>query len=271
MSRKCQWFAVGAGLLTRPPSVDRDARRARRLGAPPYRVSPCGASFFPSDGKETKGSPGETHIAVGAGLGPARPRFMGTAPSGAPPTRTLCHGWSEPGAVVKWCRPKFCAGPGPSGPEGINTWNRILRAGTSAEGYRDNPRKRGSGGGATMGGDAHRSPPPVAFCLLCRRGQRRSPRRAKPCKVRRAESSRPTDVMVHEGRACLGPVPTAIHDHFRDMAGGASPSPTGWQEKRSSAADGRPLSAAPTAISGPFIACGDTESVSWLRRPSYRP
>ena len=64
------------------------------------------------------------------------------------------------------------------------------------------PRKfRGSGGGATMGGDAHRSPPPAAFCLLCRRGQRRSPRRAKPCKVRRAESSRPTGVMVHGGRA----------------------------------------------------------------------
>ena len=33
-------------------------RRARRLGAPSHRVSPCGASFFPSDGKETKGSPG---------------------------------------------------------------------------------------------------------------------------------------------------------------------------------------------------------------------
>ena len=28
-------------------------------GAPPHRVSPCGASFFPSDGKETKGSPGD--------------------------------------------------------------------------------------------------------------------------------------------------------------------------------------------------------------------
>ena len=33
--------------------------RARRLGAPSHRVSPCGASFFPSDGKETKGSPGD--------------------------------------------------------------------------------------------------------------------------------------------------------------------------------------------------------------------
>jgi hypothetical protein len=29
------------------------------------------------------------------------------------PTLTLCHGWSEPGAAVKWCRPKFCADQGP--------------------------------------------------------------------------------------------------------------------------------------------------------------
>ena len=35
------------------------------------RISPCGASFFPSDGKETKGSPGETHIAVGNRFPPA--------------------------------------------------------------------------------------------------------------------------------------------------------------------------------------------------------
>ncbi len=70
------------------------------------------------------------------------------------------------------------------------------------------PRKfRGSGGGATMGGDAHRSPPPAAFCLLCRRGQRRSPRRAKPCKVRRAESSRPTGITAHgDGRAGVPPL-----------------------------------------------------------------
>ena len=50
--------------------------------------------------------------------------------------------------------------------------------------------------------------PPAAFWSLCRRGQRDSPRRAKPCKVRRAESSRPTGVMVHGGRAGLGPAPT---------------------------------------------------------------
>ena len=35
------------------------------------------------------------------------------------PICTLCHGWSEPGAAVKWHRPKFCTPSGPSGPEGI--------------------------------------------------------------------------------------------------------------------------------------------------------
>ena len=34
-------------------------------------VPPCGAGPFPSDGKETKGSPGETHIAVGNRFPPA--------------------------------------------------------------------------------------------------------------------------------------------------------------------------------------------------------
>ena len=33
--------------------------------------SPFGASFFPSDGKETKGSPVETHITVGNRFPPA--------------------------------------------------------------------------------------------------------------------------------------------------------------------------------------------------------
>ena len=41
------------------------------IGRAAAEVSPCGASFFPSDGKETKGSPGETHIAVGNKFPPA--------------------------------------------------------------------------------------------------------------------------------------------------------------------------------------------------------
>jgi len=75
-----------------------------------------------------------------------------------------------------------------------------LHAGNFAEGCRGIPRKRGFGGGATMGGDAHRSPPPAAFWFLFRRGKRNSPKGRNPVR-RRAESSRPTDVMVYGGRA----------------------------------------------------------------------
>ena len=74
LSRRISVMAVvrrRGGTLACPSSADHDVRRARRLGAPPLRVSPCGASFFPSDGKETKGSPGETHIAVGNRSPPA--------------------------------------------------------------------------------------------------------------------------------------------------------------------------------------------------------
>ena len=108
---------------------------------------------------------------------------------------------------MKWHKPEFCTEPGPSGPEGIKTRSRILRAGNFAEGCRGIHRKRGSGGGATMGGDAHRSPPPAAFWFLFRRRKRNSPKGRNPVR-RRAESSRPTDVMVYGGRADLGSAPT---------------------------------------------------------------
>ena len=52
----------------------------------------------------------------------ARPfSVFGAIPIDAPPTRTLCHGWSEPGAEVKPYQPKFCTAPGPSGPEGMKS------------------------------------------------------------------------------------------------------------------------------------------------------
>ncbi len=85
------------------------------------------------------------------------------------------------------------------------------------------PRKfRGSGDGATMGGDAHRSPPPAAFCLLCRRGQRRSPRRAKPC-----EASRPTGTGGSGTRPYGDPWPFPRH------GGRGKPLPYGMKEGRS--------------------------------------
>ena len=49
------------------------------------------------------------------GACPSR-RFLERPRPAHPRSRTLCHGWSEPGAAVKWHRPKFCTAPGPSGP-----------------------------------------------------------------------------------------------------------------------------------------------------------
>ena len=46
----------GDSAARRRVPVGRDDSARRRQF---YRVSPCGASFFPSDGKETKGSPGD--------------------------------------------------------------------------------------------------------------------------------------------------------------------------------------------------------------------
>ena len=129
---------------------------------------------------------------------------------------------------MKPYRIKFCTAPGPGGPEGIKTRNRTLRAGNFAKGRRGIPHKRGSGGGATMGGDAHRSPPPAAFWFLFRRGKRNSPKGRNPVR-RRAESSRPTDVMVYGQRAATWGRPYNVSGGLQQdgKTGGASPSPTG--------------------------------------------
>ena len=137
------------------------------------------------------------------------------------------------------------------------------------------PRKfRGSGGGATMGGDAHRSPPPAAFCLLCRRGQRRSPRRAKPCEVRRAESSRPTGVMVHGGRAATRGRPYGDPRPFPRHGGRGKPLPYGvtgkhsLAENRRAATEGRPYGVSGGSQQDRGTAGGETHSSIRFR---YRP
>ena len=85
--------AVGAHSV-RPSSVDHDARRARRLGAPPYKVSPFWASSFFRGEKGTKTPPGETHIAVRNRFPPAPPRSPPAPPHLRGPTAS-----SRPGTV----------------------------------------------------------------------------------------------------------------------------------------------------------------------------
>ena len=129
--------------------------------------------------------------------------------AGSPPQFcTLCHGWSEPGAAVKSYQPKFCTAPGPSGPEKIKTGNRILRAGTPAEGYRGIPRKRGSGGGPAGAIRRPRDTPGDPLVSFPSLGKKLAPQGETPVR-RRAESSRPTDVMVCGGRAGQCPAPAA--------------------------------------------------------------
>src|SRR5699024_8667505 len=72
--------------------------------------------------------------------------------------------------------PNFLPAQAPSGAE----WNDtqallILRAGNILLGPRDSPRNRGPGKGEYERVSAHPEPSPVAFCLLCRHGQSRSP------------------------------------------------------------------------------------------------
>ena len=132
---------------------------------------------------------------------------MGTASSDAPPTRTLCHGWSEPGAAVKWNRPKFCTASGPSGPEGIIPGTvfcapEILRKGVGVSPVDGGPGVERLWAGTPIGAHPWRRFGPFAAVGKGTRPAGRNPVR------RRAESSRPTGVMVHGGRAGLGPAPT---------------------------------------------------------------
>lgn len=95
--RFCALTGEGAAILCRRVFP----HPSRRGGACPSRHSVAGGPSFHT---------------VGVGHWPARFLFSGQFRSTHPRPCTLCHGWSEPGAAVKWHRPKFCTAPGPSGP-----------------------------------------------------------------------------------------------------------------------------------------------------------
>ena len=100
------------------------------------------------------------------------------------PTRTLCHGWSEPGAAVKWHRPKFCTAPGPSGPGGIIPGTifcapEILRKGIGVSPVNGGPGENELEPEGTCSRRRCESPPAILWFLSHRR-ERNSPRRAKP-------------------------------------------------------------------------------------------
>ena len=96
------------------------------------------------------------------------------------PTRTLCHGWSEPGAAVKWCRPKFCADQGPvarkeSTPGTVFCAPEILWKGVGVSPVNGGPGVVRLWAGTPIG--AH---PPAAFWFLFCRRKRNSPKGRNP-------------------------------------------------------------------------------------------
>ena len=136
------------------------------------------------------------------------------------------------------------------------------------------PRKfRGSGGGATMGGDAHRSPPPAAFCLLCRRGQRRSPRRAKPCEAARRVAA-PYGRHGPRRTGGSGTRPYGDPRPFPRHGGRGKPLPYGvtgkhsLAENRRAATEGRPYGVSGGSQQDRGTAGGETHSSIRFR---YRP
>ena len=75
--RRCR-----GGSQIRPPSVDPDVRRARRLGAPPHRVSPFGRVPFSAAKKEPKRRRGWAPMGVPAhSRATPEPPFTGDTPT----------------------------------------------------------------------------------------------------------------------------------------------------------------------------------------------
>ena len=114
----------------------------------------------------------------------ARPfSVFGAIPIDAPPTRTLCHGWSEPGAEVKPYQPKFCTAPGPSGPGEIIPGTIFCAPEILRKGIGVSPVNGGLGENELEPeGTCFRrrcESPPAILWFLSHRWERNSPRRAK--------------------------------------------------------------------------------------------
>ena len=117
------------------------------------------------------------------GACPSR-RFLERPRPAHPRSRTLCHGWSEPGAAVKWHRPKFCTAPGPSGPGEIIPGTIFCAPEILRKGIGVSPVNGGLGENELEPeGTCFRrrcESPPAILWFLSHRWERNSPHRAKP-------------------------------------------------------------------------------------------
>ena len=140
-----------------PQSVSPPIPQGRGLPLPSFR---CRRTFFSYRRGGTLARPFPVFGAVPIDASPTLhplPRLVGTRRG------------------VKRNRPKFCTVSGSGGPEEIKPRNRILRAGTFAEEYRDNPRKRGSGGGSAGAVRRPRDTPGGVLVPLPPRAKRLAP------------------------------------------------------------------------------------------------
>ena len=122
------------------------------------------------------------------------------------------------------------ANSGPSGPEGIAEVTQILRAGTSAELFRRDPRKRGPGYGEYEREALILSRPRRSFGFFPIAGKETRPAGRNPVR-RRAESSRPTKRRKQHSPSAGGEIFPTYNNPLRNLpphpAPSGPPSPQG--------------------------------------------
>ena len=159
---------------------------------------------------------------------------------------------------MKLYQPKFCAAPGPSGPERIIPGTVFCAPEILHEGIGVSPVNGGPGENelepeGTCSRRRCESPPAILW-FLSHRWERNSPRRAKPCETARRVVA-PYGCHGPRERAGLGPAPTTSQtDRSRtgQWEGQAPPLRDGWGDIPRRRTSGRPHGAPPTAYpSGP--------------------
>ena len=171
------------------------------------------------------------------GACPSR-RFLERPRPAHPRSRTLCHGWSEPGAAVKWHRPKFCTAPGPSGPEGMKSGTvfcapELLRKGVGVSPVNGGPGEERLWAGTPIGAHPRRR---FGSFFAAEKGTRpagRNPqRRMKPIRKPAGGSETPlqrlrrTTAGGDRGRG--KPIPYGLEGQASLSGGRANHSRTGW-------------------------------------------
>ena len=157
----------------------------------------------------------------------ARPfSVFGAIPIDAPPTRTLCHGWSEPGAEVKPYQPKFCTAPGPSSPEGMKSGTvfcapELLRKGVGVSPVNGGPGEERLWAGTPIGARPRRR-----FASFAAAGKGGRPK-GETCEARGAEWARPTSGKVRGGRAGAATPPYGVSGGSQQDRGMGRNAPAG--------------------------------------------